>query len=497
MSYRFHGYAPTSHGFLESRPDSKGGYHGGADNAAAPGTPVYAEYGGKVFRSGCIKGYGMSVVIKTTAPDGTPFYQLYGHLGPGPLPAPGTSIEAGKQIPGAEVGTTQYVHQMGGISSGPHLHREIISGKVKLNPNGPLGVISSDITHKADPDTFDINNPVFPYQPQGALLPPPQKKQGNAAPKTQPQQAGPSLQKVVPPAGNLGPDPKLPRGRIDISPGTMSPLAPGMAIPGTLGPTSTGGPSGSTPLVPTANSGSPSSASPGPDTSTLPPLHFAPEMPRSSGPFTTPSPWPSSTTGGRSPAQKPGGLLGMMIDAGLMPWNPNELASTPVASQTSDAGPSGLGAAPTRLAAADDASGPARRSNDIAPPSPSNIDRASVRRLSSPMLDRFQVGLNQPSFDTDPMPYASLPWLPLPSSGPSPLDVLLAPGRNRAPSDWLQPLPFRSSPSLTPDAPGGLPGLMRQLGAFDPSNPDQPPAGGLMRLIQEYMRDNPDHGATK
>ena len=112
------------------------------------------------------------------------------------------------------------------------------------------------------------------------------------------------------------------------------------------------------------------------------------------------------------------------------------------------------------------------------------------------MLDNLRGGPNQPPFDVDPMPTVGLPWLPWPSSGQSPLDALLAPDRSGAPSGWVQPLPFRSSPSLTQDAPGGIPGLMRQLGAFDPSNPDQPPAGGLMRLIQEYMRDHPDDDAA-
>jgi hypothetical protein len=108
------------------------------------------------------------------------------------------------------------------------------------------------------------------------------------------------------------------------------------------------------------------------------------------------------------------------------------------------------------------------------------------------MLDNLRLDPNQPPFDTDPMPYASLPWLPSPSAGRSPFDLLLAPDRDRAAGDWVQPLPFRPTPSLTQNALGGIPGLMKQLGAFDPSNPDQPPAGGLMRLIQEYMRDNPD-----
>lgn len=33
---------------------------------------------------------------------------------------------------------------------------------------------------------------------------------------------------------------------------------------------------------------------------------------------------------------------------------------------------------------------------------------------------------------------------------------------------------------------GGLPGMLQRAGAFDP------PAGGLLRLLQEHMRNNPD-----
>jgi hypothetical protein len=53
-------------------------------------------------------------------------------------------------------------------------------------------------------------------------------------------------------------------------------------------------------------------------------------MPRNFGPFTAPS--SSEASGGPNAAQKPSGLLGMRIDAGVMPWNPNEPASTPVGS---------------------------------------------------------------------------------------------------------------------------------------------------------------------
>src|ERR1700731_3904814 len=57
--YNYPGYRATPHGFLEPRPGSKGGYHAAEDLAAREGTPVYAEYSGRVFRSGPIHGYGM------------------------------------------------------------------------------------------------------------------------------------------------------------------------------------------------------------------------------------------------------------------------------------------------------------------------------------------------------------------------------------------------------------------------------------------------------
>jgi hypothetical protein len=147
--YNYPGYKSTGEGWLGARPGTKGGYHGGTDNPAAPGTPVYAEHGGKIFRSGPINGYGMSVIVESTAPDGTRFYELYGHLGPGPLPAPDTEIVAGEPIPGATIGTKEYVQSMmRGLTSGPHLHREIISGRFQLNKEGGLGLYSSEIEHK-------------------------------------------------------------------------------------------------------------------------------------------------------------------------------------------------------------------------------------------------------------------------------------------------------------------------------------------------------------
>lgn len=261
--YKYPGYGATTENWLTPRTKTNGGFHGGSDNPAKPGTPVYAQYGGEVFRAGNIAGYGMSVVIKSTAPDGTVFYQLYGHLGPDPLPVPGTPVVADQPIPGAVIGTKDYVRAQGGLTSGPHLHREIISGKAPLNadPNKGFGIFSSDITHKADPDAFDIDRPAFPYQ-SGA--PKPALPSGPTPSPPRSPQVRPSLPGDTPLT-------------VDPSPGA-APLSSGMAIPGAEGPTSLGGPNGPALLRAAAFSRSqPRGSSPVADP-TLPPLHFAPEL---------------------------------------------------------------------------------------------------------------------------------------------------------------------------------------------------------------------------
>lgn len=50
-----------------------------------------------------------------------------------------------------------------------------------------------------------------------------------------------------------------------------------------------------------------------------------------------------------------------------------------------------------------------------------------------------------------------------------------------------------SIPFLSPASqrvPRGLPAMLAEIGAFDPSNPEAPPAGGLPGLIQEYLRNH-------
>lgn len=60
---------------------------------------------------------------------------------------------------------------------------------------------------------------------------------------------------------------------------------------------------------------------------------------------------------------------------------------------------------------------------------------------------------------------------------------------------WLSAqfgLPGGISPTNTPPrrVSGGLAGLIERSGGIDPSAPDTPPAGGLVALLQEHLRNN-------
>lgn len=380
--YKYPGYGPTKENWLTPRAKTRGGYHGGSDNPAEPGTPVYAQHGGEIFRTGKIDGYGMSVVVKSKAPDGTVFYQLYGHLGPDPLPAPGTPVVADQPIPGAVIGTKKYVQDQGGLTSGPHLHREIISGKAPLNadPNKGFGIYSSDITHKADPDTFDIDRPVFPYQngePKPALQP---------GPTTVPPRS-PQVRPFLPGDTPLTDNPR---------PGAGSQSSSGIAIPGAEGPTSLGGPNGPALLQAPAFSRSQPPGNSGPVADpTLPLLHFAPEVPQNSGPFAMPG-----SFGGPGVASVGSGTAAVLGPGFPMPGNTRSGSNTP---------------------------------------------------SSAPAL--------------------------------FPLEALLAPDHNRALDQWASSSLRRGASPPTPGVSAG------PRAPVDSSNLDRASAGGLLGLIQDYMRN--------
>jgi hypothetical protein len=58
------------------------------------------------------------------------------------------------------------------------------------------------------------------------------------------------------------------------------------------------------------------------------------------------------------------------------------------------------------------------------------------------------------------------------------------------------PVPYLPDPL---QGSGGLPGLFARVAGTDPHDPTQPPppAGGLLELMQDYLRSNPDDGAAR
>jgi murein DD-endopeptidase MepM/ murein hydrolase activator NlpD len=96
--------------------------HQGTDFAAPTGTPVVAAADGTVATAGTRSGYGRTVTLHH--PGGTE--TLYAHLSSfAPGLAPGQQVRQGQFI--GRVGST-------GLSSGPHLHYEILHAGRQVNP---------------------------------------------------------------------------------------------------------------------------------------------------------------------------------------------------------------------------------------------------------------------------------------------------------------------------------------------------------------------------
>ena len=95
-------------------------YHKGVDWATPTGTAVVASSGGTVIRAGWGSGYGYCVFIQH--PDGK--VTRYGHLSK-VLVSSGQSVSQGQKI--ALSGNT-------GVSTGPHLHFEILINGSQVNP---------------------------------------------------------------------------------------------------------------------------------------------------------------------------------------------------------------------------------------------------------------------------------------------------------------------------------------------------------------------------
>lgn len=111
-----------SSGFGKRPAPKKGAstYHKGIDWATPTGTPVYASCGGTVTRAGWGSGYGYVVYIDHE--DGR--QTRYGHLSK-VLVSVGDTVKQGERI--ALSGNT-------GVSTGPHLHFEILINGTQVNP---------------------------------------------------------------------------------------------------------------------------------------------------------------------------------------------------------------------------------------------------------------------------------------------------------------------------------------------------------------------------
>ncbi len=111
-----------SSGFGKRTAPTKGAstYHKGVDWAVATGTSVYASSGGTVAKAGWGSGYGYVVYIDHA--DGR--QTRYGHLSKVLVKA-GQTVKQGERI--ALSGNT-------GVSTGPHLHFEILINGTQVNP---------------------------------------------------------------------------------------------------------------------------------------------------------------------------------------------------------------------------------------------------------------------------------------------------------------------------------------------------------------------------
>lgn len=121
-TYIYPVYGRISSPFGRRKAPKKGAstFHKGIDFAVPIGTAVQATSGGTVARAGWGSGYGYCVYIQH--PNGT--MSRYGHLSK-ILVKTGQSVKQGQKI--ALSGNT-------GVSTGPHMHFEILVGGAQVNP---------------------------------------------------------------------------------------------------------------------------------------------------------------------------------------------------------------------------------------------------------------------------------------------------------------------------------------------------------------------------
>lgn len=124
----YYGDGPAQGYYWTSNP--KG--HQGIDIADSYGTPIVAANGGTVVLSEYYGGYGNCIIID----HGGGYFTLYGH-GSRRLVSVGQTVKRGQRI--MLMGST-------GISTGPHLHFEIVVGSRYYNPDNRVNPLPY-ITH--------------------------------------------------------------------------------------------------------------------------------------------------------------------------------------------------------------------------------------------------------------------------------------------------------------------------------------------------------------
>ena len=101
--------------------------HFGVDLAASKNTPIYATAAGRVLRiENSPKGHGLHIVVSHAHG----FQTLYGHM------------ESVTVTEGEAIGAHDFIGTVGstGISTGPHLHYEIIKNGKRIDPTGSFNL---------------------------------------------------------------------------------------------------------------------------------------------------------------------------------------------------------------------------------------------------------------------------------------------------------------------------------------------------------------------
>jgi murein DD-endopeptidase MepM/ murein hydrolase activator NlpD len=114
-------YAPSGYGWRTHPIYKTQEFHPGMDFTAEQGTPIYATGDGIIeLADASAQGYGNHVVIN----HGYGYQTLYGHMSK-MVSKPGMKVKRGDLI--GYVGST-------GLSTGPHVHYEVIKNGEKVNP---------------------------------------------------------------------------------------------------------------------------------------------------------------------------------------------------------------------------------------------------------------------------------------------------------------------------------------------------------------------------